>query len=174
LQAAPQGGAAADSLNTKLTTVLNEIDQIGGEDGTGVSAGSLFEAKQHYLESSNDLTEWRQTHQHAVEQMTGARERLRTARADMERAAAEQQRAEERRRQAERDAGLKQGLDTTNLAMSAMEKAASDARTAAHAAAIQADALRQTTSASTEDIVAEALAGQKPKVSALDRLAKLR
>ena len=174
LQAAPQGGTAADSLNTKLTTVLNEIEQIGGEDGTGMSAGGLFDAKQRYVESSNDLTEWRETHKHAVEQMTGARERLRKAHADMERAAAEQQRAEERKRQAERDAGLKQGLDTTNVALSAMEQAADAARTAAHAASIQTDALRQTSSKSAEDIVAEALAGQTPKASALDRLAKLR
>ena len=173
LQAAPQG-AGADSLSAKLTTVLNEVEQIGGEDGTGASAGTLFEAKQHCTESANDLAEWRQTHQHAVEQMTGARERLRKAHTDMERATAEQQRAEERRRQAERDAGLKQGLDSTNLAMSAMEKAASDARTAAHAATIQTDALRQSSNTSAADIVAEALAAQAPKVSALDRLAKLR
>lgn len=171
LQAAQ--GTAADSLNTKLTTVLNEVEQIGGEDGSGMTAGSLFEAKQHLAESSSDLVEWRATHQHAVDQMTGAKDRLRKAHADMERATAEQQRAEERRRQAERDAGLKHGLDTTNLAMSAMEKAASDARTAAHAAAIQTDALRQTSGKSAEDIVAEALADQKPKVSALDRLARL-
>lgn len=172
LQAAPVG-AGADSLNAKLTTVLNEIEQIGGEDGDGSKAGSLFEAQQHVVESSADLTDWRATHQHAVEQMTGAKDRLRRAHADMERATAEQQRAEERRRQAECDAGLKHGLDTSNIALSAMEQAASNARMAAHAAAIQTDALRQTTSNSTEDIVAEALAGQKPTMSALDRLAKL-
>lgn len=172
LQAATQGDAVADTLNTKLTTVLNELEQIAGEDGAGSTSGTLFDAQQNLVESQGDLVEWRDTHAHAVLQLTSARDRLRRAHAEMQHAVQEQQRAEERRKQAERDAGLRQGLDTTNVALSAMERAADDAKKAARAATIQTDALRETTGKSAEDIVNEALA-QQPKPNALDRLAKL-
>lgn len=173
LQAAQTSGDDVTSLNNKLSTLLDKIEQIAGEDGTGQSAGTLFDAKQHLAESTVDLSEWRETHQRGVAQLTTARERLSKAHSAMEHAVEEKQRAEERRRQAERDAGLKSGLDTGNIALSAMEQAAQDAKRAARAATIQTDALRQSGSNSAEDIAAETLADQKPKASALDRLAKL-
>lgn len=164
--------ASVANLNSKLTTVLNEVEQVGGEDGSGSGSGNLFDAQQRLTEDQRDLVEWRQTHGNAVSQLTDARERLRRAHADMEHAAQEQQRAEERRKQAERDAGLRRGLDTTNVALSAMEHAAIAAKEAARAASIQTEALRQTSGKNAEDIVNEALAEQ-PKPNALDRLAKI-
>lgn len=164
--------ASVANLNSKLTAVLNEVEQVGGEDGSGASSGNLFDAQQRLTESQSDLVEWRETHANAVTQLTNARDRLRRAHADMEHAVQEQQRAEERRKQAERDAGLRQGLDTTNVALSAMEQAAADAKKAARAASIQTEALRQTSNKTAEDIVKEALA-EEPKPNPLDRLAKL-
>lgn len=170
---AAQDSSVVEAFNSKLTSVLNEIEQIGGEDGSGTSSGSLFDAKQHLTESTSDLAEWRDTHHGAVAQLTTARDRLRKAHSEMEHAAQEQQRAEERRRQAERDAGLRDGLDSANVALSAMEQAALNAKKAARAAALQTEALRQSSGKTADDIVNEALATEKP-MSALDRLAKLK
>ena len=142
---------------------LNEIERIGGEDGSGETAGDLFEAKANLNQSLADLAEWRDTHHEAVEQLTNAHDRLRKAAADMAHSVEAQRRAEVRRQQMERDAGLRQGLDTTNLALSAMEQAATEAKQKARAAAIQSDALRHTGSATADDIVAETLASQKLK-----------
>jgi len=164
-----------ESLTSKLMPVLNEIERLGGEDGSGETAGDLFEAKANLQQSLVDLAEWQETHHEAVEQLASARERLRKAHAAMEHSTEAQKRAEARRQQMERDAGLRQGLDTTNLALAAMEQAAIDAKQAARAATIQSDALRHTGSGTADDIVAETLAGLKPKpASALDRLAKLK
>ena len=177
LQAASDANdvALVESLTNKLTPVLNEIEHLGGEDGSGETAGDLFDAKATLQQSLADLFEWQETHRGAVEQLASARDRLRKAHTDMERSAEAQRRSEARRQQAERDAGLRQGLDTTNIALSAMEQAAIEAKQKARAATIQTDVLRHTGSASADDIVAETLASQKPKpASVLDRLAKLK
>lgn len=165
-------------LNTQLNTLMDLIEKIGGPELDGSASGTLFEARQDHAQAEGDLHEWQTVHAGAVESLSTARKRLETARHDMERAAQQEARAQERQSQASRDAGLKQGLDTQNVALSAMEQAAAAARQRARAATINADALKAsigTAAGSAEDIVKQTLAAAATAAptSALDRLARL-
>ena len=164
------------ALNTQLNTLMDLIERIGGPEMDGSTAGTLFEAREDHARAESDLHEWQTVHAGAVESLTTARKRLETAQHDMDRAHQQEERAKEKQAQAERDAGLKQGLDTQNIALSAMEQAAAAAKQRARAATINTDAIKATTgtaSGSAEDIVKQTLAGATAPVSALDRLARL-
>lgn len=178
LQAAQEAGnaALATTVTASLTALLGQIEELGGEEGDGSKAGTLFDAIQDHVQSEADLHEWQQVHAGTIAALTTARSRLDKAKRDMLHASEQEQRAHERQAQIERDAGLKSGLNTGNIALSAMQQAAEESKKRARAAMLNADALKQASSTSTsaDDIVAQTLAAQAPSpVSALDRLAKL-
>lgn len=160
-------------IDAQLTKLLDQITTIGGEEGDGSKDGTLFDAIQNHAQSETDLHEWQTVHAGAVAQLTTARSRLEQAARDMAHAHEQESRAAERNSQAERDAGLKKGLGTGNIALNAMQQAAEDAKKRARAMTINTDSIKATTGNSADDIVAAALAEATPQLSALDRLRKL-
>lgn len=160
----------AATLEASLTKVMDQITTIGGEEGDGSKSGTLFDAVQNHAQSEADLHEWQQVHAGAVAQLTTARSRLEQAARDMAHANEQERRAKERQAQAERDAGLKSGNGTTNVALNAMQQAAEDAKKRARAATINTETIKSTVGTSADDIVAAALKEATPTVSALDRL----
>lgn len=175
LQAAQTTGnqVVVASLTGQLTPLLSQLEQIGGDEGDGSKSGTLFDANQDHVASEADLHEWQQVHAGTVAALTTARSRLERAKSDMQHASQQEARAREKQAQVERDAGLKRGLDTGSVALSAMQQAAEESKKRARAATINTEALKASTSTSADDIVAQTLAAQASPVSALDRLAKL-
>jgi len=162
-------------LTGQITPILNEIEQIAGDDGSSNTSGRLFDAKQTLAVDTADLNQFREAHTAAINDWTGARERLARARSAMEHAEQQKHDAELRQQQAERDAGLLHRAAAGQTALSAMEKRAEQMRTDARAAAIQAEGLRHVGGSDVASIVNEALAGDQSNKtdSALGRLARL-
>lgn len=161
-------------LTSQLTPILTEIEQLGGDDGTGAKSGRLFDAQQVLQADAADMAQFKEAHTRAINDWTTARSRLDRARADMEHATQAKQDAQARAAQAQRDAGLLHSPAAGGIALAAMERRAEEARTAARAAQIQATGLREAAGADVDDIVSKALADDKPKsTDALDRLARL-
>jgi hypothetical protein len=156
-------------LNVTLSTFMDKITLVGGEEGDGSVSGTLFDAIQNHTQSENDLHEWRQTHTNDVAKLTTARSRLEKAARELAHADEQEKRAKERQAQAERDAGLKKGLGE-NIALSAMQQAAEEAKKRTRAATINTETIKATTGGNTDDIVAAVLKEASPPVSALDRL----
>ena len=176
LKAAQEAGnqLLATQITGQITPILNEIEQIAGEDGTGNTSGRLFDAKQTLAVDTADLGQFREAHTHAINDWTSARERLSRARSEMEHAGEQKRYAEERQQQAQRDAGLLHGAQAGRTALDAMERRAAQLKTDARAATIQADSLRQTSGGDVASIVNEALGEQANKTdTALGRLARL-
>jgi hypothetical protein len=176
LKALPEGNPSAEQLNTQLNTLMDQIEAIAGPEMDGSTAGTLFEANQDFVQAEADWHEWQTVHAGAVESWTTARKRLEQAAHDMEHAQVAEAREHEKQAQAERDAGLKTGMDTQNIALDAMTRAAEQAQARARAATITTQAIKASTgqsAGSADDIVKQTLATAAPKTSALDRLARL-
>jgi chromosome segregation ATPase len=163
------------ALNGQLTTLMDQIEEIGGPEMDGSTAGTLFEAAQDHTAAENDLHEWQTAHAGYVASLTTAKSRLEHAAKDMARAQQQADRAKEQQQQAEQDAGLKAGLDTNNVAFSAMEQRAAALKQVARASQINTDGLRAVANAShsADDIVNATLAAATTAESPLDRLARL-
>lgn len=159
----------------QLKPVLDEIADLGGDDGNGTGSGQLFEAQQTLAADTADLAQFREAHAKAMSDWTTARQRLDRAKTTMQHAELQKHDAESRAAEAARDAGLLHGSRPGHTALDAMEQKAATMRIDATAATIQADALRHTGGADVADIVNSALAGEHPDHGndQLDRLAKL-
>lgn len=172
-------GAATDqaritTLTSQATTIITQMKEIGGDDMTGESAGTLFDARTDLTQAQSDLAEWTSVHQQTVAQLTTAESAMKHAKEDMERAQREADRARERQRQAEQDAHLRSGLGQgTGVAVDAMTAQAAKMRENARAATLQADALHAAKGGDADAIVAATLAAAKPASSVLDDLNKL-
>jgi chromosome segregation ATPase len=177
LKAAQEAGntTLVTQITSQITPVLAQIEQIAGEDGTGATAGQLFEANATLATDNDDLAQFREAHTRAINDWTSAKGRLDHARNDMEHAAQQQRDAQDRAKQAERDAGLLGGSRPGHTALDAMDKRAAEMRVNANAATIQANALRHVGGGDVADVVTAALAEAQPDKSsaALDRLARL-
>jgi chromosome segregation ATPase len=177
LQAATAAGntTLVTQITSQMDPVLTQIEEIAGEDGTGTTAGQLFEANATLATDNDDLAQFREAHTRAVNDWTTARSRLEHARSAMEHAAQQQHDAQERAQQAERDAGLLGSSRPGHTALDAMDKRAAAMRVNAQAATIQANALRHVGGGDVADVVAAALAEAPADKStaALDRLARL-
>ncbi len=165
--------ATVASLNGKLSKLMDAIEAIGGAEGDGSKSGTLYEARIDHAAAEKDLHDWEATHAGAVKLLSTANDRLHHAVHDMERAHQDELKAKERAEQAERDAGLRHGLDSNNVALSAMEAQRAKSQERARAYQINADALKAVGPASTEDIVNATLTEVPQATNPLDRLARL-
>jgi hypothetical protein len=172
---ATQATLQVTQLTAQLTAVLAEIEQLGGDDGSGTKSGQLLVAQQTLDTDRANLDQFREGHRRAINDWTTAEARLKQARASMEQAQQQQRAAQERAQQSARDSGLLHGSDSGHVALDAMTAAADKARVEAQAATIQADALRNARGDNVSDIVNDALTDPTTDKSsaALDRLARL-
>lgn len=162
------------SLNTKLNKLMDDSHVIGGDEGDGSVSGSLFVAKQNLKQSEADLQEWTQIHNNAVAELSTMEETLAQAKRDMENAQEQERRAREREEEAERDAGLRNGMSGTNVALNAMKQKAEEAKQRANAAKINTDSLKAVSGNSTDDIIDEVLSKPVTQMSALERFKQMK
>lgn len=136
---------------------------------------SLVTAEQEAQDSREWANEIRKHHSEAVGKLTKARDRLTAAKRDMERASREAERQETRLADRQRAMGITGGLDSGEVALTAMERVAASQREKAAAARLTSDALGATTekSSAVEDALREARSGSVSKLSAADRLKAL-
>jgi hypothetical protein len=164
----------ADALTAQMNTLLDQMEVIGGKEGDGSVSGTLFDANQDHIADESDLHEWQQVHAGAVASLQSVNARLERARSDMQHASEQESRAKERQAQMERDQGLKSGLNTGSVALSAMLNEAEEAKKRARAATINVNAMKASTATSADDIAAQVAASVAPTPSsALDRLARM-
>jgi chromosome segregation ATPase len=164
------GKLETDPSNTGLEASLTKLlDQIEGQEQ------ELATLQEQAAETAADAAEWTKIHEDAANKLLTARNRLEQARREMERAHQQAERAKEHEAQAERDAGLKHGLDTSNIALDAMSQKADEMRQQARASELNAHALNK--GKEVDDNIAAAMAeatgASAAKPSALDRLKKM-
>jgi myosin heavy subunit len=136
---------------------------------------SFENAKKDAEEAANDVNEFRQVHQQLVAQLASLTQRQEAATRALEHAQHDKEREQQRLQEAQRIAGLKSGLDQSQIGISALEKAAQKAEEQARAAHLTTEAMKATQGEDVEDLVAKTLASDHPaSTSVSERLAALR
>jgi hypothetical protein len=177
-QATPNNATLASTLSVQLTTLVSQIEEVGGDPADGTVSGLLFDARQEHALAESDFHELQQLHAGSATALATARQNLTKARADMERAGRQEAAAHEREARAEQLAGIKTGISGTSIALQAMQKQAEESKQRSRAAILNAGALTNVTdtTASADDIVRRTLADPSATgggESAQDRLARL-
>ena len=174
-------GLAADSpqaptLNNELNNVINTIQQIGGPNGDGMEAGTLFAARQTHANTESIKHQLEQLHAGAAATLQHSEQTRQQAKADMELAKLAEQQARQQQAQAEELAGIRSNLaaNSGGVALKAMQEQAAKSQQRARAMVLNAQALSASGPASTDDIVNRVLGGGTAATpSALERLAAL-
>jgi chromosome segregation ATPase len=132
-------------------------------------------ANKDAQEAANDVNEFQQVHQQLVAQLASLTQRQEAATRALEHAQHDKEREQQRLQEAQRMAGLKSGLNQSQIGISALEKAAQKAEEQARAAHLTAEAMKTTQGEDVEDLVAQTLASDHPApANVSDRLAALR
>ena len=164
--------ATNDKLQAGDATQQVVLDQLLAKaEGLKADIASLKERADLSLQRYNDSLGH---HQQAIAKWTGEKERLEAAMRSMQNAQEDEKRAREDTAQRERDAGLLSGLNSGDLALSAMESRAAEARQRANAARMTGEALGAKSAVSSDVQKAlDEVAGKPATKSAADRLADL-
>lgn len=157
------------SLSKSLNGLLEKIEHI---------VPDLDHKREDIVSTSDFLKDAEQAYQEKSQALLAAKSNLDRAKHDMEHAALEEDRAKKHAEDAKVIAGLKTGASSgLNVALDAMQKAATEARERASANNMKAKALTSAKDAGEDENVKAALAqvkGSTSEKTLADRLAQLR
>lgn len=173
LQASPEN----TDLTARLTTLVTQIKDIGGEEGDGSHSGTLFEAIVDHQQAEDDLHQVQALHAGAAKALADSQLARQRKLAELSRSKLQEQVQADRLHHAEQLANLtNRASGVGSAAFSAIDASIAASQQRSRAAKVNADALaavkERTTNA--DDIVSQTLAATPPSpTSVLDQLAKL-
>lgn len=159
--------ASKAGIEESLTKLLTDLEEMNPE---------IEREKQEAVEAKEMLDELEGYTKEAATALKTARSTLDKAQRDMKRAQVQAERAKQKEERVKSMSGLKKSGSGFNVALGAMQKAATEAQASADAASTRAKLLK-TTSVTEDANIAAALAeasGETKPTSAADRLAALR